>query len=142
MYTFSHEATLKLPAPVSCLCFGRSNGMLYAGADDGSVRLYGLPSTTVKKAFRKLTEVSSIVSMMPLGMKTADAGEQHVVWIADGQKVRPPPFTIVKSSLTMLQAHQFESHSSKMILTPDDAIRTINLGQDTDDAINEVTSVL
>jgi hypothetical protein len=88
MANYEHETTLRTPGPVSCLSFGRSDGLLYAGADDGTLRVYQLPSPTAKKAIRGLGEVSSVVAAMPLAGKDANAEEAHFVWVASGPRVR------------------------------------------------------
>jgi WD40 repeat protein len=76
--------TLELPAPVSTLAFGSSQDQLYIGADDGSIRLYELPSTKVTKAGRNLPEaVTAIAIESP---KKKEEGVRRI-WAASADQV-------------------------------------------------------
>jgi hypothetical protein len=83
MYNLDPVTTIHLPAPVTSLAFGDNND-LYAGAQDGSIRLFDLPGTTVVRALRGLKdEVASIVSA-----STPKKNGTRQVWAACGNEVR------------------------------------------------------
>ncbi|KAI3600045.1 scf complex subunit skp1 [Moniliophthora roreri] len=107
---------LQTPAHISALAFGHV-GHLFAGCDDGTLRLYDLSTYRVLKAIRNLpAEVSSIVCQKRAGVDSRDA------WIACGQKI-----------------YLFQMDTSKMIMTPEDATLTIQICDDgTEDVLNEI----
>ncbi|KAF8197518.1 WD40-repeat-containing domain protein [Pholiota molesta] len=112
---FSLDRTLNNPSHVASLAFGHA-GHLFAGSDDGSLRVYDLSSYKVLKAVRALgAEVSSIVPVKRAGSELRDA------WIAHGQKVS-----------------RFQMESPKMIQTLDDALLTLEVGETEDDILNEL----
>lgn len=95
---FAYHSALKTPRPVTALSFASSDtlsvgsGTLRANEmskyymnvslDDGSVRLYNLPSTTVTRAIRGLgSEISSIE------WATSPQNDRGDIWIACGNKV-------------------------------------------------------
>ncbi|KAL0578690.1 hypothetical protein V5O48_003310 [Marasmius crinis-equi] len=101
---------LQTPAHISSLAFGHASH-LFAGSDDGTVRLYDLSSYRVLKAVRGLgAEVSSIACLKRPGIESRDA------WIACGRKM----------------------DDSKMILTPEDAAFSIEVCQNEEDVLNEI----
>lgn len=102
---FSLEKTFTTPAHISSLAFGHP-GQLYAGSDDGSLRVYDLSTFKVLKAVRGLgNEVSSIICIKRPGSELRDA------WVAHGKRI----------SL-------FRLDSPKLIQSPEDALSTINIG--------------
>ncbi|TFY71750.1 hypothetical protein EVG20_g1245 [Dentipellis fragilis] len=110
------RATLQTPAHVSALSRTKS-GHLCAGSDDGSIRVYYRPETQVIKAIRGLgAEISCIacVETNPGGLGQA--------WVASGRRV----------SL-------FDLDNPKLILSSDDSLHTLVVGEDDDDVLNEVT---
>ncbi|KDR73652.1 hypothetical protein GALMADRAFT_280791 [Galerina marginata CBS 339.88] len=112
---FSLDKTLNTPSHVSSLAFGHA-GHLFAGSDDGSLRVYDLSSFKVLKAVRGLgAEVSSIVCMKKAGSDLRDA------WIAHGKQIS-----------------KFQLGSEKMIQTLEDAQVTIQVGEGETDILNEL----
>ena len=95
---YTRHSTLKTPRPVTALALASldalsvGSGKLYPRlgsssrlslvTDDGSVRLYTLPSTTVVRAIRALG--SEITSISWAVAPEDDSGE---IWIACGKKV-------------------------------------------------------
>ncbi|KAG6910284.1 hypothetical protein DXG01_011681 [Tephrocybe rancida] len=114
---YSIQRTLETPAHVSCLAFGHA-GHLFAGADDGSLRVYDLSSFKVIKAVRGLgEEISSLVCVKRTGSELRD------VWLASGRRIM-----------------KFQMDSPKMIQTADDALSVVDVsdpGQE-DDILNEI----
>ncbi|KAF8077662.1 WD40-repeat-containing domain protein, partial [Lyophyllum atratum] len=114
---YSIQRTLKTPAHISSLAFGHA-GHLYAGSDDGSIRVYDLSSFKVIKAVRALgAEVSSILCVKRPGSELRDA------WVASGSRIL-----------------QFQMDSPKMIQTADDALSVIDLSNANQEAdvLNEL----
>jgi len=113
----SLEVAISVPSAVSSLAF-TSSGLLCAGSDDGTLRLYCLPSSKVYKALRSIgTEISSIVCA------TSRASDTEEIWLASGRR-----------------AFSFQLKSEKLILSLDDASNVLELGEDEEDVLNEVTS--
>ncbi|KIK08814.1 hypothetical protein K443DRAFT_535773 [Laccaria amethystina LaAM-08-1] len=117
---FSLEKTFTTPAHVSSLAFGHP-GQLYAGSDDGSLRIYDLSTSKVLKAVRGLgNEVSSIICIKRPGSELRDA------WVAHGKRI----------SL-------FQLDSPKLIQSPEDALSTVDIGNTEDaseiDTLNELS---
>jgi len=111
---FFLQHTLSTPAHISSLAFGHA-GHLFAGSDDGSLRIYDLSSHKVLKAVRGLgAEVSSIVCMKRTGSELRDA------WVAHGHKIS-----------------RFQMESTKLILNLEDALVTISVGEANIDILNE-----
>ncbi|KAK7054664.1 hypothetical protein VNI00_003127 [Paramarasmius palmivorus] len=109
---------LQTPAHTSALAFGHA-GHLFAGCDDGTLRLYDLSTFKVLKAIRGFpAEISSIACQKRSGVESRDA------WVACGQKI-----------------YLFQMDSPKMIMTPEDAISTIQIcdEEETEDVLNEIT---
>ncbi|TFK30269.1 WD40 repeat-like protein [Coprinopsis marcescibilis] len=114
-FHFEVAKTYSTPATVSSLAFGHSFH-LYAGSGDGSLRVYDLSTHKVIKAIRSLgDEVSSILCMKRSGSELRDA------WIAHGTKIS-----------------KFQLDTPKMILSPEDALQTIQIGETEDDVVNEL----
>ncbi|PPQ87974.1 hypothetical protein CVT25_001053 [Psilocybe cyanescens] len=112
---FSLEKSLNIPAHVSSLAFGHA-GHLFAGSDDGSLRVYDLSSFKVLKAVRGLgDEVSSIVCMKRPGSELRDA------WFAHGQHIS-----------------KFKFESDNMIQTLEDALVSVKVGESDVDILNEL----
>ncbi|KAJ4487736.1 WD40-repeat-containing domain protein [Lentinula aciculospora] len=105
---------LNTPAPISSLEFGHA-GHLFAGSDDGTLRVYDLSSFKVLKAVRGLkNEVSSIACFKRAGSELRDA------WIACGNQI-----------------FLFNMGFASMIATAEDAITSLELAED-EDVLNEV----
>ncbi|KAF7304953.1 hypothetical protein MKEN_01209800 [Mycena kentingensis (nom. inval.)] len=100
--------TLTTPAPISSLvCIGH----LFAGSDDGSLRVYDLLSWKATRAIRGLpAEISSVVS-----------GQSGDVWLAAGRS-----------------AYAFSMSITKLVQTIADATMVLELGADEDDVLNEL----
>ncbi|KAJ3801461.1 WD40-repeat-containing domain protein [Lentinula aff. detonsa] len=106
--------TLNTPAPISSLEFGHA-GHLFAGSDDGTLRVYELSSFKVLKAIRGLkNEISSIACFKRAGSEIRDA------WIACGNQI-----------------FLFKMDMPSMIGTAEDAITVVKLVED-DDVLNEI----
>ncbi|KAE9409457.1 hypothetical protein BT96DRAFT_806325, partial [Gymnopus androsaceus JB14] len=94
--------------------FGHA-GHLFAGSDDGTLRVYDLSSFKVLKAIRGLqNEISSIACFKRPGSELRDA------WIACGN-----------------HAFLFRMDTPSMIMTVQDAITSLKLTED-DDVLNEI----
>ncbi|KAJ7741586.1 WD40-repeat-containing domain protein [Mycena maculata] len=105
---------LNTPSPISSIAFAHS-GHLFAGSDDGSLRVYDLSSFKVCRAISGLpTEVSSITCFKRPGSDLRD------VWLACGH-----------------QAYSFKMDSPKLVQTAADATATIELC-DKEDVLNEL----
>ncbi|KAF9558000.1 hypothetical protein CPC08DRAFT_736537 [Agrocybe pediades] len=112
---FVLEKSLSTPAHISSLTFGHA-GHLFAGSDDGSLRVYDLSSFKVLKAIRGLgAEVSSIICVKRPGSELRDA------WIAHGKTIS-----------------KFQLASEKMIQSPEDALVTLAAGDEENDILNEL----
>ncbi|KAG6810284.1 hypothetical protein H0H92_012582 [Tricholoma furcatifolium] len=119
---YTLQRTLQIPSHVSCLAFGHA-GHLFAGSDDGSLRVYDLSSFRVLKAVRGIgAEVSSLVCVK------RPASELRDVWIASGTRIL-----------------KFKMDSTKMIQGAEDAIAVLDVSSsDTDskskgeDVLNEI----
>ncbi|KAK7693774.1 hypothetical protein QCA50_003346 [Cerrena zonata] len=104
---------INIPAPASALSTIIQD-KIAVGSVDGSVRLYELPSTKVAKAITKLgEEVASLAWENP--------SSQHV-WIASGIKAR-----------------RFDLQVKKIILSLEDALNEVQLGEDDEDVLNELS---
>ncbi|KAJ7905683.1 WD40-repeat-containing domain protein [Mycena olivaceomarginata] len=111
-YRLNHA--LHTPAPISTLTFGNS-GHLFAGSDDGSLRVYDLSSFKVCKAIRGLpAEISSVCCFKRPGSHLRD------IWLACGR-----------------QAYSFQMDLEKLVLTAPDATACIELC-DEEDVLNEL----
>ncbi|CAA7270910.1 unnamed protein product [Cyclocybe aegerita] len=107
--------SLSTPAHIASLAFGHA-GHLFAGSDDGSLRIYDLSSFKVLKAVRGLaSEVSSIVCVKRAGSEMRDA------WVAHGRQIS-----------------KFRLESPKMIQNPEDALVTIDVAETDVDVLNEL----
>ncbi|KAI0062311.1 WD40 repeat-like protein [Artomyces pyxidatus] len=107
--------TLHTPAHVSSLHY-TSEEHLLVGSDDGSLRLYRLPDSKVAKAVRGLgAEISSITSARAGSNKTGE------LWVACGRRVL-----------------RIDIESPKIIQSADDAMDSIEIGEDEEDLINEI----
>ncbi|KAJ7063495.1 hypothetical protein C8F01DRAFT_1055844 [Mycena amicta] len=107
----NHKLTLTTPAPISALAIA---GQLFAGSDDGSLRVY-TSDAKVARGIRGLpTEISSI-ACSPNGN----------VWLACGRSV-----------------YAFSMDSQKLVQTVVDATTVLELGEDEDDVLNEVRLLL
>ncbi|OCH93408.1 WD40 repeat-like protein [Obba rivulosa] len=108
-------SAIAVPSAVVCLSLSPS-ASLWVGADDGTVRLYDLPSPRVTKAIKSLgNEISSVVSSY-----NAD-GSAGTIWVAAGR-----------------QAVEFHLNTHKLVLSAEDAISRIELGEDDEDVLNEL----
>ncbi|KAF5373731.1 hypothetical protein D9758_000724 [Tetrapyrgos nigripes] len=111
----SFRKSLQTPAHISSLAFGHAVH-LFAGSDDGTLRLYDMSSFKVLKAIRGLGgEVTSIACLK------RPASEYRDVWLACGQK-----------------AFLFKMDNSAMIMTPADALSSVQLCED-EDVLNELS---
>jgi len=111
---YALQRTLETPSHITSLAFGHA-GHLFAGSDDGILRVYDLSSFKVLKAVRGLgAEVSSIICVKRSGSELRDA------WVGCGKRIM-----------------RFQMDSPKMIQTADDALLTIELGESDDDILNE-----
>ncbi|KAJ7940461.1 quinon protein alcohol dehydrogenase-like superfamily [Mycena leptocephala] len=111
-YRLNHA--LHTPSPISAIAFGHS-GHLFAGSDDGSLRVYDLSSFKVCRAVSGLpTEISSICCFKRPGSDLRD------VWLACGR-----------------QAYCFQMDSAKLVQTAADATAVIELCNDESDILNE-----
>ncbi|KAK0453471.1 WD40-repeat-containing domain protein [Armillaria borealis] len=117
MNSYSSVRILYTPAHVSSLAFGHS-GHIFAGCDDGTLRVYDLSTFKVLKAVRGLgSEVSSIVCVKRPESDLRDA------WIACGTRV-----------------HLFQMDSPAMVLTLSDALASVEVcSPDGDDVLNEIS---
>ncbi|KAF5315596.1 hypothetical protein D9611_005050 [Ephemerocybe angulata] len=114
MYTI--QETFKTPAPISALSFGHASH-LFAGSDDGSLRVYDLSTNKVVKAIRNLDgEVSSIICFKRPGSELRDA------WVAHGRMIS-----------------KFKLDTPKMIQTLDDALKSLTVGEVEDDLVNQLS---
>ncbi|KIM48722.1 hypothetical protein M413DRAFT_15055 [Hebeloma cylindrosporum] len=112
---FILQKSLSTPSHISSLTFGHA-GHLFAGSDDGSLRVYDLSSFKVLKAIRGLgAEVSSVVCVKRPGSELRDA------WIAHGHKVS-----------------RFQLETPKLIQGLEDALVTIDTGAP-EDVLNELS---
>ncbi|KAH9484368.1 hypothetical protein JR316_0003849 [Psilocybe cubensis] len=112
---FTLDKTLTVPAHISSLAFGHA-GHVFAGCDDGSLRVYDLSSYKVLKAVRGLGgEVSSIVCMKRPGSELRDA------WVAHGQHIS-----------------KFKFDPDPMIQTLESALVSVKVGESDADVLNEV----
>ncbi|KLO13509.1 WD40 repeat-like protein [Schizopora paradoxa] len=111
----THNATLSLPAHATTVVFSSVTSDLAVGSDDGSVRIYSSPYTKVKKAVRNLGETVS-------GLVFAGQSDSECLWIAAGR--------------TLLQFRV--DSESKLILEKSDAMSSRTLGEDEEDALNDV----
>lgn len=114
---YTLQRTLQTPAQVTCLAFAHASH-LFAGSDDGSVRIYDLSSFKVIKAIRGLgEEVTSLVCQKKPGSELRD------VWLASGRRVM-----------------KFQMDSPKMIQTTEDAVVSVDLTEEgqNDDVLNEI----
>ncbi|KAF9819787.1 hypothetical protein IEO21_01878 [Rhodonia placenta] len=112
----SVQCTINTPHAVSAVTFS-SSGSLWVGSDDGTLRLYELPAPKVVRAIKSLG--SEIASIATLRSKDPQAGG---LWIASG-----------------CRAFSFPAHSDKMISTDADARTTVQLGEDDEDVLNELS---
>ncbi|KAJ6525621.1 WD40-repeat-containing domain protein [Mycena capillaripes] len=111
-YRLNH--TLHTPSPISAVAFGHS-GHIFAGSDDGSLRVYDLSSFKVCRAVSGLpTEISSICCFKRPGSDLRD------VWLACGR-----------------QAYSFQMDSEKLVQTAADATAVFELCND-EDVLNEL----
>ncbi|GLB34660.1 putative WD40 repeats [Lyophyllum shimeji] len=115
---YTLQRVLQTPAHITCLASGHA-GHVFAGSADGSLRVYDLSSFKVIKAVRGLgAEVSSVACVKRAGSDLPDA------WVACGSRIM-----------------NFQMDSPKMILTADDALTVIDVGDasDPDDVLNELS---
>ncbi|KAF9645295.1 WD40 repeat-like protein [Thelephora ganbajun] len=112
------KLSIRTPAPVSALAFGKGNHLVI-GADDGSLRLYNLPETKVYKAVRGLgSDVSSIAWMHSPGTEIGN------IWVAAGQKVI---LLFGLDTPTMIQDASHSLVSLNNIIGPDDVFNEIDI---------------
>ncbi|KAH9952115.1 hypothetical protein B0H21DRAFT_817842 [Amylocystis lapponica] len=105
---------ISLPAAASSLAFASSTH-LCVGSDDGSLRLYHLPSPKVVRAVKSLGhEIASIACARTTTDEPAD------VWLASGRR-----------------AFLFRLASPQLIQSLEDALDVLDLGEDDEDALNE-----
>ncbi|CCM04721.1 uncharacterized protein FIBRA_06909 [Fibroporia radiculosa] len=110
----SPELSVSTSHPISSLTLS-SSGWLHA--EDGTLRIYHIPSPRVVQAI-KLSgdEISSVVCTR------AKEGREGCIWLASGPRVIA-----------------FPADSDKMILTEKDAECTLILGEDKEDVLNELS---
>ncbi|KZT09649.1 WD40 repeat-like protein [Laetiporus sulphureus 93-53] len=107
---------IRVPSAASALAFS-NHGSLCVGSDDGTLRFYELPGEKVVRAVRALgSEVSCVACK-----KTRD-GAPIEVWAASGRRVVA-----------------FPVRRDKMIMTEGDATCVLELGEDEDDVLNELS---
>ncbi|KAJ7097771.1 WD40-repeat-containing domain protein [Mycena belliarum] len=108
------KRALPTPASITALAFGHS-GHLFAGSDDGSLRVYDLSSFKVCRAVSGLpAEISSIVCFKRPGSELRDA------WLACGR-----------------HAYSFQMDSPKLVQVAADATAAIELCE-AEDILNEL----
>ncbi|EJF66094.1 hypothetical protein DICSQDRAFT_97887 [Dichomitus squalens LYAD-421 SS1] len=108
--------TVAVPSGVSAVSFGADDTVI-AGSEDGSLRWYTLPSTKVVKAIKALGEEIASIAYQP-----PKKSEQGSIWVASGRRVL-----------------SFPSDTSKMISTIQDAVVVVDIGEDDDDILNELS---
>ncbi|KIJ69334.1 hypothetical protein HYDPIDRAFT_80305 [Hydnomerulius pinastri MD-312] len=113
--SYSYHKSLEIPAQVSSLALGEP-GQLLAGSDDGTVRVYDLTTLRVLKAIRGLDAVSSVV------WRSQTATTPGSIWVASGRRAISFPFEV-----------------DKLVLTSTDALKTLEIGADEDDVLNELS---
>lgn len=123
---YSLHSVLRTPRPVTALTFASSNAlsvgsgklsfnfrlcnMFNIAPDDGSVRLFSLPSTTVVRAIRALgSEITSLYWATP---PTEDDGE---LWVACGKKVVPLRCTKL-AVIVYIYGRQYPSGQTRQII--------------------------
>ncbi|KAJ7046977.1 WD40-repeat-containing domain protein [Mycena alexandri] len=112
-YRLNH-VLLHTPSPISAIAFGHS-GHLFAGSDDGSLRVYDLSSFKVCRAIKGLpAEISSVTCFKRPGSELRD------VWLACGNK-----------------AYSFQMDSAKLVQLTADATVVIELCPE-EDVLNEL----
>ncbi|PPQ63258.1 hypothetical protein CVT24_006783 [Panaeolus cyanescens] len=115
---FVCSKVLTLPAHVSSLSLGHA-GHLFAGSDDGSLRVYDLSSYKVLKAIKGVgSEISSIICTKRPGTELRDA------WIAHGHQIS-----------------HYRMDLPVMIQSPENALETIDVGEESD-VLNEVSTII
>ncbi|KAH7906370.1 WD40-repeat-containing domain protein [Hygrophoropsis aurantiaca] len=112
--SYQLDHIIQTPAPISSLSFSAS-GYIFAGSDDGSLRVYHRTSPKVIKAIRGLNEISSIAHVKINGSELGD------IWVASGR-----------------QAHCFSLDRDQLILSPSDASSVLEIGADDEDVLNEL----
>lgn len=111
---YALQRTLQTPSHITSLAFGHA-GHLFAGSEDGILRVYDLSSFKVLKAIRGLgAEVSSIICVKRPGSELRDA------WLACGTRVM-----------------RFQMDMPKIIQVPEDAILTMELAESEEETLNE-----
>ncbi|KAF9227856.1 WD40 repeat-like protein [Gyrodon lividus] len=113
--SYCHRKTLQIPAQVSCLSLGEPQQLL-VGSDDGSVRIYDMVTFKVLKAIKGPSAVSSIA------FHSQTKSSPACLWVASGR-----------------QALLFPLGTDKLILTSADVLRTLEIGADDDDVLNELS---
>jgi len=111
---YSLQWTIETLDPISCLSLSPS-GHLATGSVDGCLRLYPADSPKVMKAIRGLGSEVEAVSFMP-----RNDTENGDIWLA------------IQHKLLL-----FQLDSPKMILTFEDAIETLVLGEHEEDVVND-----
>ncbi|KAF9246467.1 WD40-repeat-containing domain protein [Melanogaster broomeanus] len=106
--SYCHRRTLQIPAQVSCLALGEPR-QLFAGSDDGSVRVYDMATFKVLTAIRGLAAVSSIA------LHSQAKSSPSCLWVASGRQVL-----------------SFHLGTDKLILTSCGRV-------DEDDVVNEIS---
>ncbi|EIW60133.1 WD40 repeat-like protein [Trametes versicolor FP-101664 SS1] len=110
------ESTITVPSAVSALSLG-PNDALCVGSYDGTVRWYDLPSGKVSRAVKALgDEISSVV------WSHTKKDTPATVWIASGRKAICLPVD-----------------SPKMIMSIEDATAILEVGEDEEDVLNELS---
>src|SRR6266702_1983236 len=110
--------------------------------DDGSIRLYRLPDTKVVKAIRGLgSEVSSITAMAP---KSGGFGD---MWVACGSSVSgiealPRLVSLDVTLANPSQVKLFSLDTQQLVLSPENALVAIQVGENDGDAVNGVCDIV
>lgn len=150
------HSVLRTPRPVTALAFASTDALsvgsgepsfnsrvcpiLNITPDDGSVRLYSLPSTAVVRAIRALgSEITSLCWATP---PTKDDGE---LWVACGKKVvllrctnGPYSFSYLWQALSFLP--NAPDSQKKLVLTSQDASVSLDVVEGDDSEVNQVGS--
>ncbi|KAL6305311.1 WD40 repeat-like protein [Sparassis latifolia] len=109
------QFAISVPSAVSSLAFLTPDS-LCAGSDNGTARVYDLPSPKVVRAIKSLgSEISTAVTVQ----NTAE--EDSLVWFASGRR-----------------ALLFAVKSPQLILSEEDAMSILELGEDDEDVLNEL----
>ncbi|KAM5532069.1 hypothetical protein V8D89_012224 [Ganoderma adspersum] len=110
------QTSILVPSSVSAVSAG-PEGSLIVGSADGTVRWYMPPSTKVVKAIKSVGEEIASIAWLP-----RKKAEPVILWVASGRR-----------------AFCFALDSLKIINTSQDAAAVLDIGEDDDDVLNELS---